>query len=517
VIGAFIFGAAIFLRLDQYFSGRSLWLDESLLALNIIDRPSSGLSDPLDLSQGAPLGFLIAAKLSVLSLGESELALRLVPLLCGLGALGLFYVIARRVSSGFGVLLGLVLFACSSSLVYYSVEFKQYSTEVAAGLALSAVAIPTALLTARRYLVVSLLGAILLWFAYATVFFLAAFATVYGLAFLAVRRWKDLGTVAGGSLIWLASGLAVYKVSYDDLESISGSVASGNSASSPLKPLGEAGASIINGAASVVGGTAPQELIRVAAFALGVTGAILLLRTKRYACLMLGLPIAFMFGAVLIGRYPAFERTVLIGVPAAILFIAHGTIYVARRFRDSVGAAVGVALVILLVSYPLKTAVEGIGAPQRNNQGMKPLLQELVRGWQPSDTLYVHYAAQYAFRYYAECACSGAEGDSQSPPFSFADRRTIGPDLWHGALLSRPPQLVIGTRHTPGDWAAYLSEVDPLRGRQRVWILSSHYEPEEEEYITSLLPRHLDRLGHRQKLFIEGTARLLLYDLSGPG
>ncbi len=54
---------------------------------------------------------------------------------------------------------------------------------------------------------------------------------------------------------------------------------------------------------------------------------------------------------------------------------------------------------------------------------------------------------------------------------------------WRAALTA--PQLVIGTRHTPGDWAAYLSEVDPLRGRQRVWILSSHYEPEEEEYITS--------------------------------
>ncbi len=50
------------LRLAQYATGRSLWLDEALLALNIIHRPIGGLFRVLDYHQGAPLGFLLLEK-----------------------------------------------------------------------------------------------------------------------------------------------------------------------------------------------------------------------------------------------------------------------------------------------------------------------------------------------------------------------------------------------------------------------------------------------------------------------
>lgn len=61
-----------------------------------------------------------------------------------------------------GALLGLALIGLSTPLIYYAAELKQYSTEVAATLGLSAVAITTGRLTVRRYLVVSALGAVLL-------------------------------------------------------------------------------------------------------------------------------------------------------------------------------------------------------------------------------------------------------------------------------------------------------------------------------------------------------------------
>jgi hypothetical protein len=51
------------LRLAQY-AGRSLWLDEALLALNIIHRPIGGLFRVLDYHQGAPLGFLLLEKMA---------------------------------------------------------------------------------------------------------------------------------------------------------------------------------------------------------------------------------------------------------------------------------------------------------------------------------------------------------------------------------------------------------------------------------------------------------------------
>src|SRR2546430_17722328 len=52
----------IVLRTIRYFSDRSLWLDESYLALNVLGRSYSQLSGSLDFNQGAPVGFLYLEK-----------------------------------------------------------------------------------------------------------------------------------------------------------------------------------------------------------------------------------------------------------------------------------------------------------------------------------------------------------------------------------------------------------------------------------------------------------------------
>src|SRR6266566_3686397 len=79
------------LRIARYLANRSLWLDEVLLARNILDRSFFGLLAPLDLNQGAPVGFLMLQKLAVSALGGSEYALRFVPLLAGIISLPLFW------------------------------------------------------------------------------------------------------------------------------------------------------------------------------------------------------------------------------------------------------------------------------------------------------------------------------------------------------------------------------------------------------------------------------------------
>ena len=90
-LGILIFGAI--LRLRQYFSGRSLWADEAMLALNIVNRNFAQLFQPLEYDQGAPLGFLLVEKLFNTLFGRHELVLRFFPLLAGLASLWMFYLL----------------------------------------------------------------------------------------------------------------------------------------------------------------------------------------------------------------------------------------------------------------------------------------------------------------------------------------------------------------------------------------------------------------------------------------
>src|SRR5512145_1703935 len=136
-----VLGAA--LRLWQYASGASLWADEANLALNIVDRPLGRLLGPLDYRQMAPPGWLLLQKAAVTVLGGGEHALRLVPLLGGLAALPLTWLVARRVlRPGLGPALALGLVATAVPLIFFAAQVKPYATDTAAALGLLALAIP---------------------------------------------------------------------------------------------------------------------------------------------------------------------------------------------------------------------------------------------------------------------------------------------------------------------------------------------------------------------------------------
>jgi len=92
-IGIVIAGSLV--RLVHYINNRSLWLDESMLARNILDRGPLELLQPLKFDQGAPVLFLQLVKLVTFVFGSGELALRLVPLVGSLVSLILFYHVAR--------------------------------------------------------------------------------------------------------------------------------------------------------------------------------------------------------------------------------------------------------------------------------------------------------------------------------------------------------------------------------------------------------------------------------------
>jgi predicted membrane-bound mannosyltransferase len=125
-----LFGGIV--RLIQYLSNRSLWSDEAMVALNIVDRTYLELLKPLDYNQAAPPGFLWIEKAAVQLLGNNEYALRLFPFLSGIVALIAFYIFANRYASGIAAPIAIALFASLKYVLYYTTEVKQYSSDIRA-------------------------------------------------------------------------------------------------------------------------------------------------------------------------------------------------------------------------------------------------------------------------------------------------------------------------------------------------------------------------------------------------
>lgn len=113
-------------RLFGFLRMRSLWLDECMLGVNLAQRDYAGLLQPLDYTQGAPIGFILFNKLLVNSFGFHEWTLRATSLLAGIALLVLFVRFVFKILPSYvAVPIGLLM-AFSNSFVYYSNEFKPY-------------------------------------------------------------------------------------------------------------------------------------------------------------------------------------------------------------------------------------------------------------------------------------------------------------------------------------------------------------------------------------------------------
>ena len=123
---AFVIAAAV-LDVHQLFGAPPLWLDEEMIALNFRDRSFAELGGRLWLDQSAPYGWLVVQRAVLLTLGSSEVALRLVPTLFGIATYVTALLIARRWLTWPAGLTLVLLCIFGHSLSHYRVEVKHYT------------------------------------------------------------------------------------------------------------------------------------------------------------------------------------------------------------------------------------------------------------------------------------------------------------------------------------------------------------------------------------------------------
>lgn len=121
----------IYIRVLFFSYARPFWNDESALAINVIGRNFFELFLPLDLDQTAPPLFACLSKFFGYFIKQSELAFRFVPLLSSIISIPVFFLLCRNFCHNkISNIFALFLFTFNYQIVYYSQEFKQYSSDI---------------------------------------------------------------------------------------------------------------------------------------------------------------------------------------------------------------------------------------------------------------------------------------------------------------------------------------------------------------------------------------------------
>lgn len=196
----------------------SLWLDEQTIALNIRDRSFAELSGPLWMDQSAPYGWLVLQRAILVTLGDGERTLRLVPLAFGVATtLGALWV-GRRWMGPIG-LPGLVLLCWFSPwLSHYRFEVKHYTADTFFGLLLPALAVwaiegDTGRTRGRRALIWWVVAAAAQWFANGALFVAPGCAALLLAAIWRLDGLRAASSAAIGGILWLAAFAGHYELS----------------------------------------------------------------------------------------------------------------------------------------------------------------------------------------------------------------------------------------------------------------------------------------------------------------
>lgn len=506
-------GAAF--RLVQYFADRSLWFDEAMLVLNILDRSALHLTGTLDFEQLAPIGFLEGEKLATHIFGASELSLRLLPLLFSLLALPVFALLARRVVGTRGAALASCVLACAPGAVYYASEVKQYSGDLAVAVLLLAlgVALLDPALTPRRRLAAALIGAVAIPFSTSSMFVAGGVIATLAARYI-LRRDRESRVALYPALVWAVSvlGFVVFTVKRaGHLQAAlappsSGTELSGSSAygTSHLRVIRELASAIWRSAGYP--DSAPERYLHWPLVLLAIVGVIVLARRRPWVAAMIVLPFAAVGLASWVHRYPIFDRTVLFLVPSALLALAEGAAALMRGVngfgtRGVVAAGVAAAVVV----SPLVQGFENAAHPIRHEE-VKSTIKFIRSGWRPGDGLFVDDETRFAFRYYLQCKCLHAAESAWT--FNEAPGR---PGHDPDPLTSDPPRFVVG------DLAATLPQFErrlgQLRGRGRVWIVYSHTGSNDRSTQIEKLVHTLDQRGKQLAAYRTVGAAAYLYDL----
>ncbi len=465
----------------QYFFNRSLWLDEAMLSLNIVQRDYTGLIHPLDYAQVAPILFLWIEKFITSVFGNSEMALRIFPFICSILSLFLVYSVANLLTGNRQIaLLTLCLVGLTPKFIYFASEVKQYATDVTILLSLYYFTLSGSNFIRRnRWLLLSVTGLVSIFISNASVIPMA----VVGILLL-VRAFRSpkirlpLGitfavwAVAFGinyvTFIWHHPSEMIMKTYWKD----------------SFMPVAKPTAMVkwwMNRAFHLFDELLPGPGLSkfyILTFILYVASLGHLLIRRQYRLIyLLTAPIFLHILLSALHLYPFDIRLVLYHLPLYCIVLAYGIYQSAMLIGKKRAVAVAICIVgvaifagKILSNFPMKV------------EEIRPLISKVNTEIQPGDAAYIYYYTKPVYLYYAET----------------------------GRVHFRNAHVYGGTIHP--DNTPLAGDLRDVRGH--VWLFFSHVHPtdakrqEERRMISDLQQR-----GEVLKEFEEKGAAVYQMDL----
>ncbi|HEX3334207.1 MAG TPA: glycosyltransferase family 39 protein [Acidimicrobiales bacterium] len=398
------------LRVRQFVFHRSLWTDETMLALNVLHRNYAGLTHPLALLQGAPIGFLWLQKTSTIVFGSNEYALRLVPLLAGLASIFFFASFVRRTLGGWPRCVALAIFAISPTLVYYATEAKQYGMDVFVVVVLCWFCgrLLDSELSWSNVLVWAGVTAVLIWCSFPAPLAAGATTGVLVISAWRGRRWNDIKMVAIGTAIWLASLGLEYLVSLRKLHGVKALLGywQGGMAPQPLR-VGTTVSWLGSTVHGLVGSPLDFGVWPLAVALIGV-GLLALLWRRFYIGVFIVVVIGGAFAAAIVHEYPVQGRLVVFFVPLACVALA-ATLLLSRRWP----AQLLVCALIAAVMVPsVASAAHAVWSPYTTTEAREAYLY-VQQHERPGDKILVEWSGMAVYYYYNETLGVSGTGSFQ--------------------------------------------------------------------------------------------------------
>ena len=486
-----VFGVAF--RIIQYWSNRSLWLDEAMLSSSILNRSYGDLlKPPLDYYQHSPIGFLWMERFFLSLIHPLEYGLRFFPLLCGIISVFAFWRLTRYLLAPIGQAAALSLFSCGHYLVYYSSEVKQYSTEVLVCVTLiwTGLRFREPAPTWGKTLLLGMLGAVTIWLSFSAVFVLAGIGA--SLVFFAMRNknQKDLLLLLSILTLWAASFLVLY---YSILRNtpILPQVMKEWTNLDGFWPFPPASISDLlwpwRALQTFIANPLGMEII-FPYMVLIAAGYWVLGRKAPFYCLVVCITVVVAIAAAALHRYPFGLRVILYLVPLALIGVGAA---VDKIWEHLYAANTGLFLLIVLAVFytPIKGGFHQALHPTVNTE-IKPALTIVSQKARPGDGIYVYRYAMPTYLVYQN---------------SYPALRHL--EVYSTSLESGSP--------TQPEVDEQLRRIQAHAGR--VWLLFAHTDVEEVSY-RYYMRYFLDRIGRQVSSYEKDNVWLYLYAMpeSGP-